>query len=173
MEITTELAKELQSNALIRFQDCDPFGHLNNVRYIDYFLNARQDHLAQNYDFHIFDHGKQTGQNWVVTKTQIAYLFPAFNTEEVIIKTQLIHMSDSTIVVEGVMLDKAMKRTKALIWMEFTYVSLATGRTTQHSEDLLALFRSVVIDGIYHPDGFNARIEHVKRQYRKQPAEAA
>ena len=30
----------------VRFQDCDPFGHLNNARYIDYFLNARQDQIA-------------------------------------------------------------------------------------------------------------------------------
>jgi acyl-CoA thioester hydrolase len=30
------LSKELESTAVIRFQDCDPFGHLNNARYIDY-----------------------------------------------------------------------------------------------------------------------------------------
>lgn len=38
--------KELESIAVARFQDCDPFSHLNNARYIDYFLNAREDQLA-------------------------------------------------------------------------------------------------------------------------------
>ncbi len=33
----------------IRFTDCDPFGHLNNGRYIDYLLNAREDHLKTEY----------------------------------------------------------------------------------------------------------------------------
>ena len=25
----------------VHFQDCDMLGHLNNARYLDYFLNAR------------------------------------------------------------------------------------------------------------------------------------
>ena len=32
---------------MTRFSDCDPFGHLNNARYIDYFINAREDHLRR------------------------------------------------------------------------------------------------------------------------------
>ena len=32
-----ELKKELESEAFIAFGDCDPFRHLNNARYIDYF----------------------------------------------------------------------------------------------------------------------------------------
>ena len=35
----------------IRFNDCDMFGHLNNARYIDYLINARQDHLKDEYNF--------------------------------------------------------------------------------------------------------------------------
>jgi acyl-CoA thioester hydrolase len=35
------LEKVPESEALIRFPDCDPFNHLNNSRYIDYFINAR------------------------------------------------------------------------------------------------------------------------------------
>src|SRR5215510_10724033 len=132
MDRMQEFVKEPESSALIRFQDCDPFGHLNNARYIDYFFNARQDHLAKFYDFHIFEHGKTPGENWVVTKTQIAYLFPAQVSEEVLIKTHLVHFTESTIVVEGIMFDKNMKRPKAVIWTEFTYVSLTTGRTKQH-----------------------------------------
>ena len=41
------MEKIFSSEALIRFSDCDPIGHLNNQRYMDYFLNAREDHLRQ------------------------------------------------------------------------------------------------------------------------------
>jgi acyl-CoA thioester hydrolase len=33
----------------VRFNDCDPLGHLNNSKYIDYFLNAREDHLKEHF----------------------------------------------------------------------------------------------------------------------------
>jgi acyl-CoA thioester hydrolase len=29
----------LESKAIIRFSDCDPFNHLNNSSYINYFFN--------------------------------------------------------------------------------------------------------------------------------------
>ena len=63
-----EMAKELESSALIRFQDCDPFQHLNNSRYIDYFMNAREDQLNQFYDFRIFEVFQQhwSGGNHII-----------------------------------------------------------------------------------------------------------
>src|SRR5258706_14276431 len=105
MNLTQPLPTELQSQHTVRFQDCDPFGHLNNARYIDYFLNAREDQLIEHYDFHIFEHGKETNQNWVVTRSYLAYLYPALSNEKIIIVTRLIHMSESTLVVEAVMFD--------------------------------------------------------------------
>src|SRR5258708_31019414 len=99
MNLNQQLVKELGRHTIARFQDCDPFGHLNNARYIDYFLNARQDQLADYYDFHIFAHGKETNENWVVTRTHIAYLYPVAVMEEICIRTKLILISDSTLVV--------------------------------------------------------------------------
>jgi acyl-CoA thioester hydrolase len=172
IETTQALPKELESTAVIRFQDCDPFQHLNNARYIDYIFNAREDQLIEFYNFSIFDHSKAQNAGWVVTKTQIAYLYPAAVREEVIIRTCLLQMSETTLVVEGVMLDKDKKRPKAVMWVEFTYVSLATGRTSKHPDDLMQLFRDVRVDEEYYAGGFDQRVEDVKRQYRKQPAEA-
>jgi YbgC/YbaW family acyl-CoA thioester hydrolase len=82
------LPKELESTAVIRFQDCDPYRHLNNARYIDYFMNARQDQLEQFYDFDIFN--ADANHAWVVSKTQIAYLTPATMLEQVMIRTCLL-----------------------------------------------------------------------------------
>src|SRR5215211_2576793 len=132
MTIEQTLAKELETTATIRFQDCDPFQHLNNARYIDYFMNAREDQLKQFYNFDIFKETQRTGQGWVVTKNQLAYLYPAAVQEQVVIRTNLVKMTDSVLVVEGLMLDSAARRLKSVAWIEFTYVSIQTGRSTHH-----------------------------------------
>lgn len=43
-----QLKKIIESKVKIRFPDCDPFNHLNNSKYIDYFINAREDQLIGN-----------------------------------------------------------------------------------------------------------------------------
>ena len=58
----------LTSKAIIRFQDCDPYSHLNNGRYLDYFMNAREDMVWKAYDFNIYEYSRTTGLGWVVTQ---------------------------------------------------------------------------------------------------------
>src|SRR5436309_13513016 len=111
--------REPETLATIRFQDCDPFGHLNNARYIDYFFNARQDQLVEHYNLYTYEPNSPAQASWVVKKTQIAYLRPAQVMEQVLIRTRLIHFTDKTLVVEGLMLDKEGNQLKALVWVEF------------------------------------------------------
>ncbi len=165
----TVLSKELESTTIVRFQDCDPFGHLNNARYIDYFMNAREDHLRDFYNFRVFELSQTTNQGWVVTKNQLAYLSPAMMQEEVLIRTHLIRMTDSVLVVEGQMFDKSARRLKSVAWIELTFVSLQTGRTTQHPADFMTTFGAVVVDDIFTADGFNQRVDTLKAQFRRQP----
>jgi len=165
----TSLEKQLESTAQIRFQDCDPFRHLNNARYTDYFMNARFDQLMQFYNFNLFEVAEKTNHGWVVTKSHIAFLSPATMLEQVIIRTQLIEMTENRITVEGVMLNKDARRLKAVTWIEFTFVNLLTGRTASHTDDLMNLFRAVVVDDIFARDGFNERVDQLKVQFRRQP----
>lgn len=159
------LVKEPQSLIVARFQDCDPFGHLNNARYIDYFLNARQDHLLAYYNFRTYEPGMQA--SWVVRSTQIAYLRPVAAMEEVLVRTRLIHFAETSLVVEGLMLDQDARSLKALIWFDFVYISLASGRPAKHPEELTRRFASVVISQEYDPDGFKRRVEEVRLEIRK------
>jgi acyl-CoA thioester hydrolase len=161
-----ELAKELESTALIRFKDCDPFQHLNNSAYIDYFMHAREDQLNQFYDFRLFEVFQETGHAWVVTKNQIAYLAPAVMQEHVLIRTRLIEITDNVIVVEGLMLDAAARRLKSIAWIEFTFISLLNGRPAKHPDEFIRQFQPVLVDGIYEPSGFNARVDTLKNQFR-------
>jgi len=162
MNVLQEVVKEPESIALVRFQDCDPFGHLNNARYVDYFFNAREDHLSRFYDFSIFRWGQAHNESWVVTQNQIAYFRPAMVNEEVLIKTALIHYSETTLLVEGQMLDKQKKRIKALIWAEFTYVSMATGKTQPHPQELMQFFQSVHLPNSYWSQDFTQRKQQIR-----------
>ena len=53
-------------------------------------MNARTDQLQEHYDFNIFAVGQEVGSNWVVSKTEIAFLLPAMLMETVRIQTRLI-----------------------------------------------------------------------------------
>ena len=167
------LVKEPESTVVIRFQDCDPFRHLNNARYIDYFMNAREDHLAQFYNFRIFDVVQQTNHGWVVTKNQIAYLSPAAVQEQVIIRTQLIQMTENSLVVEGIMLNQTARRLKAVCWIEFQYIDLLAGRSATHPDDMMDFFRAVVVEDVFAADSFNERVAALSARFRKQPTPEA
>ena len=41
------MAKELSTIAKVRISDCDPIGHLNNIQYLKYMQDAREDHIEE------------------------------------------------------------------------------------------------------------------------------
>ena len=134
----------LTSKAIIRFQDCDPYSHLNNGRYLDYFMNARADMVWKAYDFNIYEYSRTTGLGWVVTQNQIAYLRPALLMEEVTMESQLMESKPKFIQVEMRMLDSDRKL-KSLLWAQFVHVDIRQGKSTAHSAELQELFDKVCI----------------------------
>lgn len=145
MKPVTEVIPEvLRSTAIIRFQDCDPYAHLNNGRYLDYFMNAREDMVWKAYDFNIYDYSRDTGLGWVVTQNQIAYLRPALLMEEVIMESQLTDSKPKFIQVEMRMLDAAGKL-KSLLWAQFIHVDIRKAKSTPHSDELQEMFDKVCL----------------------------
>lgn len=139
------MEKILASKAKIRFQDCDPFNHLNNSKYLDYFINAREDQVKEHYGLDIFEMIRAEKIGWVVATNQIAYLQPAFTMETVTIKSQLIHFSEKSLLVEMTMWDESTSKLKALSWSKFIHVDIRTQSSMKHSEKLMQLFQSVVL----------------------------
>ncbi|MFD2247284.1 acyl-CoA thioesterase [Pontibacter ruber] len=159
----TTLSKILESTALVRFEDCDPFGHLNNGRYIDYYLNAREDQLRDNYKLDIYAHSKTSGKAWVVAANQIAYLREVKFMETVTIRTSLRWFSGSDLWMEGQMLDLETGAIKSVIWTRFTYIDIRKGQKAEHGDDLLQLFREVVVEGEGKPTAyFEERVKELR-----------
>ncbi|MBL7957607.1 MAG: acyl-CoA thioesterase [Flavobacteriales bacterium] len=144
----------------IRFQDCDPFNHLNNGRYTDYFLNAREDHLLEHYGLDIYKIARETGLCWVVSTSQIAYLRPAITMEKVLIETQLIRWSPKHVQVEMRMWDEGRNALKSFCWMGFVHFDLRTGKVASHNEGYVELFQRV--HAPVSEESFDARLAALK-----------
>jgi thioesterase III len=128
------MQKTFETEALIRFPDCDPFNHLNNARYLDYFMNAREDHLMRGMDFNIYKVAQEQGVSWVVGRNQIAYLRPAMLMETVVIDSALLAWGERDLLVEMRMWNQQKTELKSLLWATFVHVNMRTGRSIPHGE---------------------------------------
>jgi acyl-CoA thioester hydrolase len=130
----------LVNKVKVRFQDCDPFNHLNNSKYIDYFINAREDHLLENYNLDIYTMALKEGVSWVVASNQISYLRPALMMENVIIESQVISYTTKSLQVELRMYSEDKSELKSVMWSKFVHYNMKTQRTHEHAERFMKLF---------------------------------
>ncbi|MGZ3758222.1 MAG: acyl-CoA thioesterase [Mucilaginibacter sp.] len=139
------MKKTLSSIKKVRFQDCDPFNHLNNAKYIDYFINAREDQLLENYNLDIFKIAQTEGLSWVISSNQISYLRPAFTMETIVIDSQLIAFTPKSLMVEMRMWDAEQSKLKAMLWTNFVHYDLKAQKPLNHAPEFSKLFADVLL----------------------------
>ena len=152
--------KLVETQTTIRFQDCDPFNHLNNGRYIDYFMNHREDVLIDHYNIDIYKMARTEGKSWVSGSNQIAYLRPVFTMEKITIQSQLIKFNESSIWVEMRMYNETKSQLKAVMWAQVVHFNLLKQRRATHSEEYMNLFQSILTP--LEQTTFEERIQFVK-----------
>ena len=129
-------------------------GHLNNARYLDYFLNAREDQVAEHYDLNMGELARQQQAAWVVTKHHINYLKPA--------------RQGNTVKRRGLAFSADGHRLLALLWSELTFVQLPAGTRLDHSDALMDMLDELDVPTIdYDPDGFDERVKTVRQELKK------
>ena len=151
------MQKQLKSTYIVRFNDCDPMGHLNNARYIDYMLNAREDHLRDAYQMTLDVFAKQ-GVAWVVTNHEIQYVRPVFYNEKVCIVSKLIEATDTQIRVEMLMYDEAAQQLKAALWTTFTHIHIKTGKREKHNPEFQQFLSGVLVKEVQTSQGLKVRL---------------
>lgn len=144
IKLRMNLPKVVESKTKIRFQDCDPFNHLNNGKYTDYFMNHREDELIRNYDIDIYKIARLEGKSWVSSTNQIAYLKPALLMETVTIESQLIYFDSSNLRAEMRMYNEDKSHLKAIIWCGFVHFNLLNQKREVHNEDMMDLFKTII-----------------------------
>ena len=168
MADNTELVKVPETTTFIRFQDCDPLGHLNNVRYLEMFLNAREEQTREHYALNLLELSERHKATWVVTNHQIAYIRPANLGKTVHIQTRLIHFDNSTIVIESAMLNADRSKLKSVLWTTLRYISLETGKPTDHPDDVMDLLEQLDTNDMhYDEDGFQERIKALSKKLKE------
>lgn len=140
-----EINQIVTSTAKVRFSDCDPFNHLNNSRFIDYFLNAREDHVEEQFGLNIYKMAEKTGTSWIVGTNQIMYFKPAFLSEKLILESQLISYTGKTISVEMRMFNAARTHLKSFLWSDFVYINLKNGKVQNHEPDIMDMFKTAYL----------------------------
>jgi YbgC/YbaW family acyl-CoA thioester hydrolase len=131
----------------VRFSDCDPFRHLNNASYINYFLNAREDQVKQAYNMDLNDFYRR-GQGWVIAQHDILYVRPASLGETICIRTGLLDAGPEHLLVEMLMLDEQQRQLKSLLHTRFVPISLTDGKKQPHSAEFIEFIYDKKIPGL-------------------------
>lgn len=157
----TSLTKSLESKTRIQYQDCDPFNHLNNSKYIDYILAARTEQLLVQYGFNTSELVSHHKLGWVAAQTQISYFTPASWMETVTIESRLIQFSDYSLLIEGFMWDEHKTKLKCVLWAKLVHFNLTTQKSCAHSTELTKLF-SEIIAPLESTQTFEERVKSLK-----------
>lgn len=160
---------ELKSSYKVRFNDCDPLGHLNNSSYIDYLLNAREDHLAEFYQVSLPAFHRQ-GLAWVVRSHEIQYIRPAFYNETVTVVSRLLELTEGHLLVEMLMYDEQRQSPKAVLWTNFTCVDPQTGKRKTHPPAFMDLAGTMAIHPEFREGGLAERVKRLQAEARANAA---
>lgn len=137
---------ETTSTVKIRFIDCDPIGHLNNSKYLDYMLNAREDQVEKHYGFTYQDIINQTGSIWVTIQNEIAYLKEVRYNEVVDISSKIITIGERTATIEMMMRNPETGMVNAVLWTTVIFFNLKTRKTEDLPDHLHALFAQYLLE---------------------------
>lgn len=156
------MEKELTTTARIRFSDCDPIGHLNNVKYLEYMLNAREDHVESGYGFTYEEFTKKTGCTWVTVQNEIAYLKEIRYNAKVQISSKTIDLGDRLSKVEILMKSEDGKTIHSVLWLTVIFFNMKTRRSESHPQETKELFQKFLVN--LDEKDFQSRVATLRKQ---------
>lgn len=159
------MEKEVSTTVKVRFSDCDPIGHLNNTKYIEYMLNAREDHVESFYGFTYEEYTRKTGCTWITIQNEIAYLKEVRYNARVQISSKTISISDRISKVEILMKDETGRQIHAVLWITVIYFNMKTRKSDVHPPETRELFESFLVK-LYQED-FQSRVQFLRQSNKK------
>lgn len=156
------MKKEISSTAKIRFNDCDPIGHLNNIKYLEYMFNAREDHVEEFYGFTYEEYTQKTGCTFVTVQNEIAFLKEVRYNSNVHISSKSIHLDDRTSVVEILMKSEDEKTIHAVLWATVVHFDMKKRKAAVLPAETKALFQKYIVD--LDQESFRERATFLRRK---------
>lgn len=108
-------------------------------------LNAREDHVEQNYGFTYEQYTRETGCTWVTIQNEIAYLKEVRYNSSVDITSKTIAVNNMTSVVELLMKDEN-GIVHAVFWLTVIYFNMKTRRAEMMSDESLEKFSKFLVE---------------------------
>lgn len=152
---------EIASTTKVRFGDCDPIGHLNNVKYLEYMLNAREDHVENFYGFTYEQYLKKTGCTWITIQNEIAYLKEVKANVKVKITSKTIQISDRLDKVELLMKSEDGSTIHAVLWITVIYFNLKTRKSEIQPQEIQDLFKKTLVE--LDQNTFESRVQFLRK----------
>jgi acyl-CoA thioester hydrolase len=136
--------KRPRCDLFVRFSDCDPLGHLNNVRHLDYLFDGRDQHVAENYAL-LHAEMQSRVRNWVIVSTDIRYLAQVQHGDRVTIESSLVKVERHGVRLEIAMTDAASSQLKSILWSQLYFIDLARRMIVNHPPAIRAFFEDVCL----------------------------
>ena len=159
------MEKNPKSKDKIRFTDCDMFGHLNNSRYLDYLINAREDHLKDVYNFD-FNEYYNNDLAWVIGSHEIAYLRPAVFNEIVTIQSTLLNVNIESLHLETIMMNEEQNHLKAIMRSRLIPINIKTGRKEQHKSEFMKWAKTIENEAIQSDINLPQRVKELIEEFK-------
>jgi acyl-CoA thioester hydrolase len=153
--------KEISTVVKVRFSDCDPIGHLNNAKYLEYMLNAREDHVEDGYGFTYEEYRRKTGCTWITIQNEIAYLKEVKYNSKVIISSKTIEVSDRISKIEILMKSEDEKTIHSILWLTVIYFNMKTRKSESQPESTVQLFKKFLV--IPEQKDFAGRVSYFRK----------
>ena len=154
--------KEISTVVKVRFSDCDPIGHLNNVKYLEYMMNAREDHVESYYGFTYEEYTRRTGCTWITVQNEIAYLREVHYNTRVLISSKTIEVRDRISKVEILMKSEDGKTVNAVLWITVVYFNMETRKSEVHPPETRGLFERFLEE--VKEKTFQERVSYFRKQ---------
>lgn len=130
----------------VRFSDVDVYGHVNNVKYFEYFQEARIALLMELFQ----DHTVGVDAPLVVAQVDVDYRVPIlFRPEPYAIRSWISHVGRSSFVIEAAILDGDLELSRARVVM--VSFDPATQRATPAPEAYRATLLAAVEGALTPP----------------------
>lgn len=160
--------REPRTTTIVAFKDCDPFGMLYNVRYLDYIMDARFEQLVRFYNFDFYRELQRTKEAQVIQGHRITYLESARAHEWITIRTRVLGCTSNLVHVEGMMFNEDMTRLKALLWTRLSYVTLPQGTPINHPESFAAFLSAIQAqEDVPSSLDYDARLGELRARYQR------
>jgi acyl-CoA thioesterase FadM len=158
--------KEMMSDAVASVHHTGLHGHVSTAHLFELAEERTFRHFRDFHGIDVVDLHRRHGLGWLVTSQRGAFLRPVRPMEPLTFLTRVIDFSVDTLRIETVVIG-ARQSLKAVLWHDYGFREIRTGRKIPHSEDLAIWFPKVKVSFPPEHGDFQVRCEAIVAELKR------